>query len=76
MGQTMREPGIYLYDDVYVGPFASMDDAKRFLQLMELLGDSVECIQIVELKKTAKPCCGADDHGDTEARKTDYALYA
>ncbi len=76
MDQTMREPGIYLYEDVYLGPFASMDDAKRFLQLMELLGDRVECIQIVELKPTAKPGCGVDDHENTDARKKDYALYA
>jgi hypothetical protein len=49
--------GIYLREDgELVGPFETWGDAERFLELMEILGESSEGIEIVEIRgNEAKP---------------------
>ncbi len=42
---------IYLREaDEYVGPFCKRRDAERFLELMELFGESSEGIEVIELE--------------------------
>ncbi len=45
----MTEKGVYLRENgECVGPFHTREDALRFLVLMELSGESIEGIEIVE----------------------------
>jgi hypothetical protein len=55
----MSKP-VYLHEaDEYVGPFASREDAERFLILMEAHGVSSEGIEIVEVDAEADAVGGA-----------------
>jgi hypothetical protein len=52
----VRRTGIYLRENgEFVGPFQSRGDAERFLELMELFGESAEGIEIVEISDAAAP---------------------
>jgi hypothetical protein len=46
----------------YVGPFASLEDAKCFVALIDMFGGSSDGIEVVELADTGakdgKYCCG------------------
>ncbi len=45
----MHIAGIYLREEnEYVGPFHSLDDARRFLELMQAFGEDLTGIEIVE----------------------------
>ncbi len=56
----MTTTRIYLHEkDGYVGPFYRRQDAKLFLELMELFGESLEGIEIVEIETTAKTVSNA-----------------
>jgi hypothetical protein len=53
--QFVRKAEIYLREGFFnIGPFCSREDAESFLILMELLGESSEGIEIVEVNVGAQ----------------------
>ncbi len=57
---VMTTTRVYLHEkDEYVGPFYRRQDAELFLALMELFGESLEGIEIVEIETTAKTVSNA-----------------
>jgi len=46
----------------YVGPFKSREDAKRFIELMELCGEDWEGTEVVEEEGRLDPMVPPKDH--------------